>query len=793
MLRIPLLITLLIILPFALPICIIGLVKYYDKKNKPQMLPQYGGGFINNMNNVPLSSGNASAENKPEKHDMTVSNVLFLIGTIFVVLSGLAFGVASWVHTSHIGRVSIIAAAALVTFMLSAVVLKFLRLSGTSVSFYILGTGFAATAFLTASYYKLLGTWLTFNGGGFFAVLSFSTALVAVLLFTGFRFFNKNVMFYTAVSAVHVTVYFSVLQIFSTFESRSITLYIIATAIVMVMFGSKLLNGCKYELGFKIIGSVSALFFGMISLMYVFSVLRHPTVYAYAIIILSIAQFTLYGIRYKNMALIAVESIISILFSYMFAMSVIETADNRYGTIVFGMLSIIIYAVHCLVKHVKNDATEVITLFTMMISAFTAVFSAGRHGFIPEFIIGIIVSAVFSRYVFHEKKAVQVITGLTAPILPCCIAFSAADFTHSMWKHSFTIVFSIYICVLLAATVFYMYIPGRSFGLCRKTDTVIYVNLAAAGILIFCITVGDKLYFVPIVLCLIHFALSNRVKFNVTALISSFTMILSVYFALNESFSKKSAAMMSIMLALTVSYVLISRFFYHDGFCVNKNGKTIIDPLMSTAWISMILMYEPNRTNGFFTLIALAVYISGYIKKNTSKKGAAGLLTATAVFAAFALMTRPYLVPEFKAVSSKINIAIIVLLGISCRFIWREFKGASKISSETIFIISAIALLFDTLYFDTAENTIFSMTVMIIILMISIMTRSKTWFIASSVSLFTITVYATREYLMALNWWIYLFIAGVILIGLAAGNEYCKKNNETIKTSVVKKFSGWTW
>jgi hypothetical protein len=214
---------------------------------------------------------------------------------------------------------------------------------------------------------------------------------------------------------------------------------------------------------------------------------------------------------------------------------------------------------------------------------------------------------------------------------------------------------------------------------------------------------------------------------------------------------------------------------------------------MSTAWISMILMYEPNRTNGFFTLIALAVYISGYIKKNTSKKCAAGLLTATAVFAAFALMTRPYLVPEFKAVSSKINIAIIVLVGIACRFIWREFKSASKISSETIFIISAIALLFDTLYFDTAENTIFSMTVMIIILMISIMTRSKTWFIASSVSLFTITVYATREYLMALNWWIYLFIAGVILIGLAAGNEYCKKNNETIKTSVVKKFSGWTW
>ena len=99
----------------------------------------------------------------------------------------------------------------------------------------------------------------------------------------------------------------------------------------------------------------------------------------------------------------------------------------------------------------------------------------------------------------------------------------------------------------------------------------------------------------------------------------------------------------------------------------------------------------------------------------------------------------------------------------------------------------------DALYFDTAVNTIFVMSVMLFVLIVSIMARSKTWFIASAASLFTITVYATREYLMALNWWIYLFLAGVTLIALAAGNEYCKKNNQTIKSSVAKRFSGWTW
>jgi hypothetical protein len=82
---------------------------------------------------------------------------------------------------------------------------------------------------------------------------------------------------------------------------------------------------------------------------------------------------------------------------------------------------------------------------------------------------------------------------------------------------------------------------------------------------------------------------------------------------------------------------------------------------------------------------------------------------------------------------------------------------------------------------------------MIVVLIISIVSRSKTWFITSAASLFIITLFATRDYLMALNWWIYLFLAGVILIGLAAVNEYLKKNNETLKTSVAKKFSGWSW
>ena len=275
--------------------------------------------------------------------------------------------------------------------------------------------------------------------------------------------------------------------------------------------------------------------------------------------------------------------------------------------------------------------------------------------------------------------------------------------------------------------------------------------------------------------------------------ISAITVIISVYEKLSASFENDSLSFILCLTVLAVAYLAISRFIYHDGIAVQKNDKLILDPMLLTVWLAIAYMYQPERINIFFVLITSAAFIASFIKKNTSKTTAAILLTSSAVLSAFALMARPCLIPDSKAVSSKINIAIIALLGIACRYIWREFKSASKLSSESIFILSATALLFDTFYFDTAANTIFSMSVMLMILIISVITRSKTWFITSSISLFTITVYATRDYLMALNWWIYLFIAGIILIVIAAGNEYCKKNNETIKSSVIKKFSGWTW
>ena len=99
----------------------------------------------------------------------------------------------------------------------------------------------------------------------------------------------------------------------------------------------------------------------------------------------------------------------------------------------------------------------------------------------------------------------------------------------------------------------------------------------------------------------------------------------------------------------------------------------------------------------------------------------------------------------------------------------------------------------DALYFEDAGNTVFVLAVTTAILIASFVFRSKTWFSVSSIALVSIVVYSLKDFFGTLSGWVYLFAAGLILIGVAAVNEYCKQNGENVKTKLAHAFSDWKW
>lgn len=776
-----------------------------DQKMYPQSQYVLPNTYVSNINHVPdkkILKKEENASLKTRKHDMTVSNVLFLIGTIFVVLSGIAFGVASWVHTSNTGRIAIISVAALISLFMSGIIKRFINLSGASIAFYILGTGFVSTSILTSGYYRLMGIWLSFDGDGSSALIAFACAAAAVMLYIGYALFRKKVIAYTAISVSALSLLFGAVQIGDTYEYTSFILIILETIIMAFVCGIGNEKKGKLINAFKNVGTVAACSYGAVSVVYVFSTLQSPTISAYFIVALIIIQLLYYGLKYRAKPLFICETAVTSLLTVMASVSISNEEGNRYGFIAFAVFTLIIYLIHCFVPALKCIPNEILTLSLMILGSAICAARMTADAFIPELIIAVVVSLIVAAYIFNDDETVQIVAGISAPLFPLWIVYYLIkvfkEVLYIDYKGASAICWSSLALIFTAVALAIMYMAKKSkrllYNYNKKTDAGIYSYLSFAGAILIFAAMFDRFAAIPCTVCLIHFAVSNKLRYNITAIASALGISIALFNFFYKNDSISSFVGLLCIAALFALYMVISKFIYNKSIIETKETRIIIDPMLLTSWLIILFMGTfHSKYTQFCVLIALAVYCICFIKKNTSYVAASLFLTVSSILTASAIITRPFLIPESKEISSKITLAAAVLVGVACRFIWRKFSEAAKISSQCIFITCFIALLIDDIIFDNLTNTIAVTSIIFIVLVVSIIIRSKTWFAISSSSLFIITVYTTRDYLMALNWWIYLFLAGIILIFIASVNEYCKKNNETLRSSVAKRFSGWTW
>lgn len=798
-----------LLIPFAVPFIITAMIKNSKKAAAPNVCysgspqpPYHSSGQQSYRTGTPQHK--LPPQRTPEKTrpDLTTSTILFLIGTCFVVLSGLAFGAASWVRTSHEGRAAIIAAAAAVSFALCTVIYKFLRLSGTAISFYSLGTGLTATLMITAGYYGLMGEWFSVHGGGAAVLIASACAVSALLFFIGGRIFGKKVFTYSGLSATALMLFFAAAQIGGEFENTAAILMGLQTVITAAIYAVKPAGKNRLSAPVKIVGSIASLLYALTAFIYVLSSAVAPTVFSYIIMGLIISQLVFYGALRNDKRFIAAETAFSVFTACLAAITTGIELSLRMSVIVFGVIVIAIYLIHRALPFFRNAFSEIFSLSIVILAGAFGLAQAGRNGFVPELLIASAAALFIALYVFNKYKGVQIAAGLFAPILPIfitasfqeCISYSALYIDEDTVK---VLCWSALAFIFIAFAAIILLLPRISFSIHahhpRKTDTVLYSLLIVSGLILLPVSGYSSVFMLPAALCVMHFALSNRLRFNMTAILPILSVTTLVYSVTDYYSDGKHLPVTIAMLVTFIIFIIVSKLVYPGAFAEKRNERYVIDTLLLSAWLPILLMFHYSKPGFFFTLIASAIYASGFIKKKTSKNAARTVLTIASALAAIAFYFRPFLISDSDMMNSKVIIAIIVIFGFLCRLIWRADRDCAKFPSNIVFIIAFSALLYDMLIFDTALNTIFGMSVMLFILMVSIITKNRTWFIASSAALFTVTLYSTREYLMSLSWWVYLFFAGLVLITIAAANEYYKTKGETVKTTVTKTFRKWNW
>ncbi len=703
-----------------------------------------------------------SVETQKPVRKFSGSEIMFIIGTLFIILSGIAFGCAGWVNTSPTGRVLIMLAVSVVMYGAGVIFRKFLKLDRTSSAFGVIGIILLAVTNITAGYYELFGEWFSVSGDGNCMLFAVSSVIVAVSAFAESRLTDSNAFRYLSCMSVTATLIFLFGQISEDYSTFAVIMTLAQTvATVWFVFGKIENNIIKNS------AKISAVTFSVLAFVWATDEILVPDDATYFIMLTTLVQLVGYGIYLNNSTLKSLQSILSIMTAFTFVSDVMEYDNN--AVMLFSAITLAIYSANRFIPCLKNKFSEVLTFGFAVYSAVASATLSDKFSVITP----VIMSLLIMSYAFAESKSVQVLAGLCSPVLPVIIA------TNFNWDiHDIYIAYGVLVIALCAITVGIIFLPKYAFGLYakfpRKTNTILYTNMIVAGITALYITESPEMPFTVLTACIIHVIVSSLMKNNWTGIFSVLGII-----NLFSEITFRQDNQMYVMFSLFCGLMALARIFFKDGLIVRKNNTTSLDIIMIVAWYAiMSISSDADKTESFMQMISTAVYIANFIRKRTKQNTSSVLLSVSAVITAIAFINRPFLVVESEMVSSKITLAIIMAVGIAYRYIWKNSPKVSKNFSDTIFILSFAGLVRDVMFYSQIGNTIFGLAVTAVILIVSFSAKNRKWFGISSTALVTITVWASMKYFGKLDWWAYLFIAGILFIAVASVNEYFKSHNK---------------
>lgn len=736
---------------------------------------------------------------KPSRFN--TSTVLMMIGTAFIILSAVAFVAANWVKMSDEGRVFILAGAAILSFAISVIVKAVAKLELTSSGFYILGTMLSVVTLITAGNYKLFGEWFSVGGGGTGLLFAVGSFIIAAAALAAYPIYKRAAYPYIGLSFISLGLIFLSVQLSDNYEQFApiiIMVQLVITATVHILRPHK---GTKLEAPVRIIGDITAIFYAILAGFYVLGTTFNATPFTFFILGVVILQLFFYGVFRKQKWMFIILNLIAVYTAFVAVFCLHDKFGTDFVMLFFAFIALGIYTINRFTPK-NSPVSEAITFTFACIGAVLSLCADNDRYFGVNVIVPLAVSFFITLYTLHKELGIQVTAGLAAPILPFFTALYLNNRFYEMsgrelYPEINTLTFGGLAIVYIAVTMILMYLPKIAFSVHAhnplKTEVVLYSNMIAAGAVLLNCTGFNNVFMVAAAVCIIHFIASNLMSCNITAAGSVISLILLTNRILQHYCGEGSDDAMLSMFGLFAVLLVISRLVFPESFITKKNNRTMVDVILLSSWMCVIPFPTFDRLSIFLRLMAVAVFLAGFIKKKTDKEAAAVLLSFSAFIAAFACITRPFLTTDSSVINSKITLAIIALLGLAYRFIWKQHRIASRVTSTILFVISFIGLIVDAMVFHNAPNTIFAMAVTAGLLLIAFYSKNMTWFAVTSIALVVITVFSTRKYFATMGWWIYLFIVGLVLIIVAAVNEYCKKRGETMKSAATKTFSEWKW
>lgn len=696
---------------------------------------------------------------------------LLVSGVSMVLLAGLIFVTTNWSLIGTGVKIFLMILATAIFFGASAFAEKKLSIHSTSKGFFILGTMFIPITCIAFFFFEMLGPWISFSGEGRWLALMavFLSCSASCILIT-----NKyQIRFFAFMSMMFIS---AAVGSFGMFSGMYAAMAVIAAgySVLLLVLNEDTLTKLHvpfvYTDVYRLYSRISAFSFAFILMIY--SAADGSTAEA-AVAVLFILAVTLFiqvktlNLTYEMICRIASAAeyliLAGLVTSSAYDADIITSAFGVH--LMYTLLCVPAYAAYAFIPRIKSEVSAYILISALFVFSMSC-FSTGHP-------LGcLLVLAMLLTNAADRKK----ISNMIASVLSLPLLWQFLTLCNMETK-TIAVVVSVIVSALFITCVF----VSRRFG--ELNTTAVVFGIFTAFIPFF----TSIIYLNPAVSVLeaasfaaaaYEYARTDRKSLNILSVIAAVTdfqflvLILSLRFLFNENIGKEN------YLPAYITGFVVMALLLAAGSALRKLNE---DDGRVTAYLSglmpliMIVLFNPSF-DGVWPFIFKMAYIAycavcGFISSGSVKKV---FWSSGTVLLAFAAATQPFfevsdfIVPEYYIFCSYIPYF----------FLFRIWKEDRAMVDTVMFVHTATAILLLS-GVAISGNELFHALVIgiacVAVLIITAFTKDRKWRIMADTTLILLTLYMTRDFWASLAWWVYLLTAGVLLIGYAAFNEYCRK------------------
>lgn len=262
------------------------------------------------------------------------------------------------------------------------------------------------------------------------------------------------------------------------------------------------------------------------------------------------------------------------------------------------------------------------------------------------------------------------------------------------------------------------------------------------------------------------------------------------------------AVMLILMLGMTVLFPylgIVLRESQDDPKLQHKSWSLTVFGGVIPVWLLLMLFDlsgisysdDQRRWMVFFIPVMIAGYLLQLRKSFPGAEKDRLFKTAAAGCCMIAFWIQPVLDVKDTYFAGKLHILPLVGFGLVIRKLYGKETGGGF-----LFAIGCYSMLRLGIGAAVSENSADLLTVLAVALILfvaSFYVKQKKWFLLGGISLVLTGIYMHMKLTQGRQWWVYLLLAGLLLIAVAAANETLKQKGDSLKTKAGRLWDDWTW